>query len=128
MTSEPLALHPDRFFSPIPAVREIARELYAAVADLPLVCPHGHVPPALLADDDSFPEPTALLITPDHYIFRMLRSQGVRMEDMGIPTEVHHHEVATAGQCEIGVKFNTLVKKADEVLALKYAIQNVAHA
>ena len=86
MTSEPLALHPDRFFSPIPAVREIARELYAAVADLPLVCPHGHVPPALLADDESFPEPTALLITPDHYIFRMLRSQGVRMEDMGIPT------------------------------------------
>lgn len=87
MTSEPLVLHPDRFFSPIPAVREIARELYAAVADLPLVCPHGHVPPALLADDAPFPEPTALLITPDHYIFRMLLSQGVRMEDMGIPTK-----------------------------------------
>ena len=86
MTQEPLLLHPDRFFSPDPTVRALARELYASVADLPLVCPHGHVPPALLADNEPFPEPTALFITPDHYIFRMLYSQGVRMENLGIPT------------------------------------------
>ena len=86
MPAEPLRLHPDRFFSPDPAVRRVARELYEAVADLPLVCPHGHVPPSLLAEDAPFPEPTALLITPDHYIFRMLLSQGIPMEDMGIPT------------------------------------------
>lgn len=50
------------------------------------------------------------------------------LEEMGMVTEVHHHEVATAGQCEIGVKFGTLVKKADEVLGLKYVVTNIAHA
>ena len=50
------------------------------------------------------------------------------LEEVGMMTEVHHHEVATAGQCEIGVKFGTLVKKADEVLKLKYVVQNVAHS
>ena len=79
-------LHPDRFFSPDPTVRALAREVYAETVDLPLVCPHGHVSPSLLAEDAPFPEPTALLITPDHYVFRMLYSQGVRMEDLGIPT------------------------------------------
>ncbi len=49
------------------------------------------------------------------------------LESVGMPVEVHHHEVATAGQCELGVKFGTLVKKADEVLKLKYVVQNVAH-
>jgi glutamine synthetase len=49
------------------------------------------------------------------------------LEAMGVPVEVHHHEVATAGQCEIGTRFNTLVRKADELLTLKYVVRNVAH-
>src|SRR5688572_526032 len=81
-----LILHPDRFFDPDPSIRRAARELYAGTRDLPLVCPHGHVDPALLATNAHFPEPTALLVIPDHYIFRMLYSQGVRLEDLGVPT------------------------------------------
>ncbi len=83
---EPLVLHEDRYFDPDPAVRRVARSLYDEVRSLPLVCPHGHVDPALLADDAPFPEPTALLLVPDHYILRMLYSQGVPMEELGIAT------------------------------------------
>ena len=78
-------LHADRFFSPIPAVRDIARELYQLAAAYPLVCPHGHVDPRLLALDEPFPDPATLIVIPDHYIVRMLYSQGVPMEALGIP-------------------------------------------
>ena len=79
-------LNSDRYFDADPAVRNVARSLYEETRSLPLVCPHGHVDPRLLAENAPFPEPAALFITPDHYIFRMLYSQGIRMEDVGIPT------------------------------------------
>lgn len=78
-------LHPDRFFDPDPSIRGVARELYDAVHDLPLVCPHGHVDPQILAEDRAFPDPTELIIIPDHYVFRMLYSAGVPLESLGIP-------------------------------------------
>jgi len=82
---QPLVLHQDRFFDSDPSIRNVARALYDETRELPLVCPHGHVDPALLNENTPFPEPTALLIVPDHYIFRMLYSHGVSMESLGIP-------------------------------------------
>ncbi len=61
--------------------------------------------------------------------FQDIRSaMCLALEEMGVPVEVHHHEVATAGQCEIGTKFDTLVKRADQTQILKYVVFNVAHA
>lgn len=80
-------LSEDRCFSAEPAQRRVARQLYESVRNLPLVCPHGHVPPQLLADPDArFGSPAELFIIPDHYVTRMLYSQGVRLEDLGVPT------------------------------------------
>lgn len=81
----PVPSFEDRFLGPEPSRRSVARELYDLVAADPLVCPHGHVDPALFVDPDArFPDPAALLVTPDHYIFRMLYSQGVPLEELGV--------------------------------------------
>ena len=80
-------LQPDRYFSSDPQQRDIARELYASIEHLPLVCPHGHVDPRTFADPDfDLGTPTDLFLIPDHYIFRMLYSQGISLERLGIPT------------------------------------------
>ena len=85
-SAAPLLLDENRFLDSDPSIRRAARALYDETRGLPLVCPHGHVEPRLLDADEPFPEPTALLLTPDHYIFRMLYSRGVPMESLGIPT------------------------------------------
>jgi len=76
----------DRCFSPEPEQRALARALFAGVKDLPIVGPHGHVDPRMLADDAPLPDPAQLFIVPDHYVFRMLYSQGVPMEELGVPS------------------------------------------
>jgi glucuronate isomerase len=84
--TRPLVLHPDRLFPTDPRTRDIARALYAPVRDLPIVSPHGHTDPAWFATNEAFADPAQLLIVPDHYVFRMLYSQGIKLEALGIPT------------------------------------------
>jgi glucuronate isomerase len=67
--------------------RAIARSLYAGVKALPIVSPHGHTDPRWYAPNEPFPDPARLLIAPDHYIYRMLFSQGVRLEDLRQPVD-----------------------------------------
>jgi glucuronate isomerase len=83
----------DRLFPADPATRAIARELYAEVRDLPLISPHGHVDPAMLANDEPLPDPAALFVAPDHYLTRMLYSQGVPPRQLGVPDRDGHVSV-----------------------------------
>ena len=80
-----LELDPDRAL-PFPAEqRSVAREIYGKTKDLPLICMHGHVEPEVFADDVPFADPAQLLIVPDHYVFRMLASQGIEPARLGVP-------------------------------------------
>jgi len=82
------SLPDDRYFGPDARQKEIAMHLYGRVAGLPLICPHGHVDPRLFAEADySFGTPTEVLLIPDHYVFRMLYSQGIALEKLGIPRQ-----------------------------------------
>jgi glucuronate isomerase len=77
-------LNDDRLFPADPTTRSIAGRLYAGVRDLPIVSPHGHTNPRWFAEDEAFPDPAQLFIVPDHYVFRMLYSQGISMEQLGV--------------------------------------------
>ncbi len=79
-----LVLHEDRLFPPDPGVRAIARELYHSVRELPIISPHGHTDPAWFAVNEPFGNATELLLAPDHYLFRMLYSQGVSLDSLGV--------------------------------------------
>lgn len=83
--TKPLVLHEDRLFPADPSARSIARSLYAEVRNLPIISPHGHTDPSWFAVNAPFPDATELLLVPDHYLFRMLYSQGVSLDALGIP-------------------------------------------
>ncbi|TCK63694.1 glucuronate isomerase [Curtobacterium sp. PhB136] len=82
-TATVLAPHPDRLFPADPATRTIARSVYDAVKDAPIISPHGHVDASMIAADEPFPDPAALLITPDHYVLRLLHANGVPLDALG---------------------------------------------
>lgn len=81
---KPILLHEDRLFPVDEKTRGIARELYQSVRDLPIISPHGHTDPRWFAYDENFGNATELFILPDHYVFRMLYSQGITLEQLGI--------------------------------------------
>jgi glucuronate isomerase len=85
MTTRPLELDDDRILPTDPAVRAIAREIYTAIREMPLISMHGHVEASVLADDEPFGDPAQLLVVPDHYVTRMFVSQGVQLEELGVP-------------------------------------------
>ena len=89
---------PDRFFSPEPVQRSAARGFYEGVKDLPLICPHGHVDPGLFVDPQyHFSSPTELFLIPDHYVFRMLYSQGLNLEGLGIQPIGNRKDIVPEG-------------------------------
>ena len=97
-------MHPDRLFPADPGTRAVARRLYNTVRALPIISPHGHTDPRWFADNAPFSDPVSLLLTPDHYITRMLYSQGLSLEELGVlplaagpqPAEPSHAPSATA--------------------------------
>jgi len=84
MAGGELRLDPDRLLPADGATRAVARRLYEQVAGLPIVSPHGHVPAALLADDQAFADPVSLLVSPDHYVTRLLHASGVGLDTLGV--------------------------------------------
>ena len=79
-----MLLHEDRLFPAEASARKVARSLYEQVRSLPIISPHGHTQAAWFADNGPFPDPATLFVQPDHYVFRMLYSQGISMDDLGI--------------------------------------------
>ena len=77
--------NPDRLFPADPGQRDLARALYGSVSELPILSPHGHCDPSWFAENAQFSNPADLFVVPDHYVFRMLVSQGVSMADLGVP-------------------------------------------
>jgi len=83
-STPPLRLHPARLLPAEPGLRDIARELYGAVRELPILSPHGHVPATLLLEDEPFGDPASLFVTPDHYVTRLLHADGVPLAELGV--------------------------------------------
>ena len=93
-------LHEHRLFPAEGAARAVAVKLYETVKDLPIISPHGHTDPSWFAENKPFPNPTALFLQPDHYIFRMLYSQGISLESLGIPQQGATGDPAAAQQID----------------------------
>jgi glucuronate isomerase len=107
------------------ATRAIAARLYEAVRDLPILSPHGHTDPQWFADNLPFPDPAALFLQPDHYIFRMLYSQGVSLESLGVPQVDGKQKADPREAWRIFAKHYYLFRGTPTRLWLDYAFQEL---
>ncbi|MGX9461253.1 glucuronate isomerase [Shewanella sp. A14] len=98
--NQPLTLHPNRLFSSDPHVIEIATKLYEKIKDLPIISPHGHTDPSWFNLNNNFGNATDLLIKPDHYVFRMLYSQGIDLTELGIPQHGLQGDLDASRSCD----------------------------
>ncbi len=104
-----MVLHPDRLLPVEPSTRAVARRLHQAVAEAPIVSPHGHVDPTLLLDDVPFADPVSLLITPDHYVTRLLHADGVPLEALGVGQGPLDEPAARAAWSELCRRWHVFV-------------------
>ena len=105
-------LHEDRLFPAEEKTRAIARRLYDGIKDLPIVSPHGHTQAGWFARNEPFPDPVTLFVQPDHYVFRMLYSQGIAMEDLGIGQKELSADEARTSLIALEEKLAQELKKA----------------
>jgi glucuronate isomerase len=117
-------LNGNRLFPADPAARSVALKLYETVRHLPIISPHGHTDPRWFAENGAFPNPAALLIQPDHYIFRMLYSQGVPLESLGIPQNDGSQSADPREVWRIFAKHYYLFRGTPTRLWLDYTFEN----
>ncbi|MCL2661393.1 MAG: glucuronate isomerase [Acidobacteriaceae bacterium] len=118
-------LNPMRLFPSEPSARAVAERLYKSVCDLPILSPHGHTDPSWFARDEPFPNPTALFLQPDHYIFRMLYSQGISLESLGIPQTGCGQKADPREAWRIFARNYSLFRGTPTRLWLDYAFENL---
>lgn len=120
-----IQLHPDRLFPADPGTRSIARDLYASVKDLPILSPHGHTDPAWFADNAPWSNATELLLAPDHYLYRMLYSQGVPLEALGVPSRSGASSAAPRAAWRLFAKHFHLFRGTPSALWLNHVFKTV---
>ena len=118
-------LHMNRLFPSDAAARAVAAKLYESIQGLPIISPHGHTDPQWFAENKPFPNPSALFIQPDHYIFRMLYSQGVALEDLGVPQVDGKQSADPREVWRIFAKYYYLFRGTPTRLWLEYAFSEL---
>lgn len=121
----PPLLHEDRLFPVEPTVRAVARELYAGVCDLPIISPHGHTDPRWFAGNEAFSNPTELLLAPDHYLYRMLFSQGVGLARLGVPARDRVQDIDPREAWRLFADHFYLFRATPSWLWLNHVLQDV---